>query len=160
MAGVCPTSAVRLTARAQGEEAGVATLAVVLVVPAVLFLVSTVAQFVVYYHATHVATAAAAEAARAAQLADGTEAAARAQGLDFLAQAGPKLVLEPRVVVTRDAVAEVALVEVHGRAPQLVPGVPLTVTVTATATGPLERFEADTRRFRIAGPTGAGMGVR
>jgi Flp pilus assembly protein TadG len=158
MAGVHPTSAVRWTARAQGEEAGVATLAVVLVVPAVLLLVSTVAQFVVYYHATHVATAAAAEAARAAQLADGTEAAARQQGLDFLAQAGPKLVLDPEVVVTRDAVAEVARVEVHGRAPQLVPGVPL--SVTATATGPLERFQADTRRFSIVRSTGAGMDAR
>jgi hypothetical protein len=149
----------RWAKRGRGEEAGMATLAVVLVLPAVLLLVSTVAQFVVYYHATHVATAAAAEAARAAQLADGTEAAAREQGLDFLAQAGPKLVLEPRVVVTRDAVAEVARVEVHGRAPQLVPGI-VPLTVTATATGPLERFEADTRRFRIAGPPGAGMGAR
>jgi Flp pilus assembly protein TadG len=148
----------RCARRGQGEEAGVATLAVVLVLPAVLLLVSTVAQFVVYYHATHVATAAAQEAARAAQLADGTEAAARKQGLDFLAQAGPKLVLEPRVVVTRDAVAEVARVEVHGRAPQLVPGVPL--TVTATATGPLERFQADVRGFRVSEPADAGMGAR
>jgi hypothetical protein len=151
--------ALRRARRAQGEEAGVATLAVVLVVPAVLLLVSTVAQFVVYYHATHVATAAAQEAARAAQLADGTEAAAREQGLAFLAQAGPKLVLEPRVVVTRDAVAEVAWVEVHGRAPQLVPGI-VPLTVTATATGPLERFEADVRGFRISEPAGAGMGAR
>ena len=123
-----------------------ATLAVVLVVPAVLFLVATVAQFVVYYHATHVATAAAQEAARAAQLADGTEAAAQAHGQDFLAQAGPKLVLEPQVLVIRDAVAEVARAEVRGRAPQLLPGIP--VAITASAGGPLERFEPDTR----AGP--------
>ena len=120
-----------------------ATLAVVLVIPAVLFLVATVAQFVVYYHATHVATAAAQEAARVAQLADGTEVAAQAHGLDFLAQAGPNLVLEPQVLVIRDAVAEVARAEVRGRAPQLVPGI--SVAVTASAGGPLERFEPDTR---------------
>ncbi len=112
----------------------------VLVVPAVLFLISTVAQFVVYYHARHLATAAAQESARAAQLADGSEAAARAQGQDFIAQAGPNLVLDPQVVVTRDAVAEVVTVEVRGRAPQLVPV--LDLTLSAQASGPLERFEA------------------
>ena len=117
-----------------------ATLAVVLVIPAVLFLVSTVAQFVVYYHATHLAAAAAQEATRAAQLADGTEESARAYGQDFLAQAGPNLVLEPQVLVTRDAVAEVVTVEVRGRAPQLVPG--LSMDITVEAGGPLERFEA------------------
>jgi Flp pilus assembly protein TadG len=122
------------------RESGVATLAVVLVIPAVLFLVSTVAQFVVYYHATHLATAAAQETARAAQLADGSEAAARAQGEDFIAQAGPNLVLEPQVLVTRDTVAEIVSVEVRGRAPQLIPGV--SIDISAQAGGPLERFEA------------------
>lgn len=117
-----------------------ATLAVVLVIPALLFLVSTVAQFVVYFHAGHLATAAAQEAARAAQLADGSEAAARAYGQDFLAQAGPNLVLDPEVVVRRDLVAGVVSVEVRGRAPQLVPG--LSMDITAEAVGPLERFEA------------------
>jgi hypothetical protein len=145
--------------RARGEESGVATLAVVLAIPALLFLISTVAQFALYYHASHVATAAAQEAARAAQLADGTEAGARAHGYDFIAQAGPNLVLDPRVVVTRDAFAEVAAVEVHGRAPQLVPGM-ISLTVTATAGGPLERFEADTRRFAVPPRVTAGVGAR
>jgi Flp pilus assembly protein TadG len=121
------------------DESGVATLAVVLVIPAVLFLVSTVAQFVVYYHASHLATAAAQETARAAQLADGSEESARAYGEDFLAQAGPNLVLEPQVLVTRDVVAEVVTVEVLGRAPQVMPG--LAMDISARATGPLERFE-------------------
>ncbi len=135
------------------------TLAVVLAIPAVLFLVSTVAQFALYYHASHVATAAAQEAARAAQLADGTEAEARAHGYDFIAQAGPHLVLEPRVEVTRDAFAEVARVEVHGRAPELVPGM-VSLTITATAGGPLERFEADTRRFALSPPVSTGVSPR
>ncbi|HSH22948.1 MAG TPA: TadE/TadG family type IV pilus assembly protein [Acidimicrobiales bacterium] len=135
-----------------------ATLAVVLVLPAVLFLVSTVAQFVVYYHASHLATAAAQEAARVAQLADGSEHSARAYGQDFLAQAGPNLVLEPQVLVTRDAVAEVVTVEVLGRAPQVMPGVAM--RISASATGPLERFEADSERFRISeGSTSSNSGV-
>lgn len=118
-----------------------ATLTLVLVIPAVVLLVSAVAQFVVYYHASHLATAAAQEAARAAQMADGTEAAARAQGRDFLAQAGPRLVLDPEVVVTRDVAAQVATVQVRGRAPRLVPGI--TTAITVEAGGPLEQFGAD-----------------
>ena len=117
-----------------------ATLAMVLVLPAVVFLVSTVAQFVVYYHASHLATAAAQEAVRAAQLADGSEADARAQARDFIAQAGARLVLEPQVVVTRDAVARVARVEVRAHAPQLLPFLPTAIEVQAG--GPLESFEA------------------
>ena len=132
-----------------------ATLAVVLAIPAVVFLASTVAQFVVYYHASHLVTAAAQETARAAQLADGTEAGARAHGYDFLAQAGPNLVLEPRVVVRRDAAAEVAQAEVHARIPRLVPGM-AALTVSASAGGPLERFEPDTRRLAVPGHPGAG----
>ena len=117
-----------------------ATLTVVLVLPVVVVLVSTVAQFVVYYHATHVATAAAQATARAAQLADGSEAEARRHGEDFLAQAGPRLVLDPEVVVTRDPTTQVARAEVRGRVPQLVPGMP--TALRAQAGGPLERFEA------------------
>lgn len=116
-----------------------ATLALVLVIPVVVVAFSTVAQFVVYYHASNLATAAAQDAARSAQQVDGTEAFARAQGEAFIAGAGPNLVLDPQVVVTRDVVAQQARVEVHGRAPQFIPG---SWTITATATGPLERFEA------------------
>lgn len=117
-----------------------ATLALVLVLPAVVFLVSTVAQFVVYYHASHLATAAAQEGVRAAQLADGSEADARAQAQDFIAQAGARLVLDPQVVVTRDPVAQVARVVVRGHAPQLVPFLP--TVLKAEAGGPLESFGA------------------
>ena len=117
-----------------------ATLALVLVLPAVVFLVSTVAQFVVYYHASHLATAAAQEAARAAPLADGSAADARAPARHFITQAGARLVLDPQVVVTRDPVARVARVELRGHAPQLVPLLPTAIKVEAG--GPLESFEA------------------
>lgn len=117
-----------------------ATLTVVLVIPVVLFLVMTVAQFVVYYHASHLATAAAQEGVRAAQAADGTEAGAWDQAVDFLAQAGPSLVLSPEVDVTRGA--DSARVEVRGQAPHIVPLINL--GIRATATGPVERFDPDT----------------
>lgn len=117
-----------------------ATLAAVLVLPAVIVLVSAVAQFVVYYHAANLATAAAADALRAAQLADGSEEEARARGQALLADAAPNLVLDPVVTVRRDATAGRAIAEVHGRAPRLVPVIPL--GLEAAAAGPLEVFEA------------------
>ncbi len=133
-----PLRAVARCPRAAAES-GASTLTVVLVLPVVLFLVSTVAQFVVYYHAAHVATAAAQEGVRAAQVADGTAGDAQAQATDFLAQAGPNLVLAPAVVVSRDT--DVARVEVVGHAPQVLPGI--TLGIRAVATGPVERFVGD-----------------
>lgn len=115
------------------------TLVVVLVIPALLFLMMTVAQFVVYYHASHLATAAAQEGVRAAQVVDGSAADAEAQALDFLAQAGPNLVLGPTVAVTRTT--DTARVAVRAQAPQLVPGI--TVDLEAVASGPVERFVGD-----------------
>lgn len=120
-------------------EAGIATLALTLVMPAVVFLLMTVAQFVVYYHASHLATAAAQEGVRAAQVADGTAADAEASARDFLAQAGPALVLSPVVAATRDLVS--ARVEIRAQAPQLVPGV--RIGIRAVAAGQVERFDPD-----------------
>lgn len=128
--------------RSRGE-AGVATLALVLVMPAVILLLMTVAQFVVYYHASHMATAAAQEGVRAAQVADGTAADAEAHAQDFIAQAGPALVLSPVVAATRDL--DSARVEIRAQAPQLVPGI--RIGIHAVAAGVVERFDAD-----VAGP--------
>jgi Flp pilus assembly protein TadG len=125
--------------RRRRNESGVTTLTVVLIIPGLLFLVMSVAQFVVYYHASHLATAAAQEGVRAAQAADGSAADAQSHTQDFLAQAGPNLVLGPRVDVTRDV--DTARVEVRAQAPQLVPG--LRLDLDAVATGPVERFRAD-----------------
>ena len=122
------------------DEAGLATLALVLIIPAVVALVAAVAQYVVYYHADHLALAAAQEAVRAAQLADGTEAVAQAQTEDFIDQAGSRLLLDPQVVVSRDEVAQVARAEVRARVPQVLPG--FSIVLAARASGPLERFEA------------------
>jgi len=117
----------------------VTSLSVVLVVPAVLFLTSAVAQMVVYYHASNLATAAAQEASRAAQLMGGTAEDGQAAGEDFLAQAGPNLVLAPQVHVTRQAGTVTA--EVTGQAPRVMPGV--SIGIRARSAGPAEAFKAD-----------------
>ncbi len=115
------------------------TLTVVLVIPLLLFLVMSVAQFVVYYHASHLATAAAQEGVRAAQASDGSAAAAQTQTQAFIDQAGPNLVLGPTISVSRGT--DTARVEVRAQAPQLVPG--LSLGLDAVASGPLERFVGD-----------------
>lgn len=130
---MCGRSAVR------SPEQGIATLSVVLVVPALLLAVSTVAQFVIVWHASHVAVAAAQEGARAAQMADGSTDAGRMSADDFIRQAGPHLVLGPAVTVTRSA--ESVVVVVRGTAPRLIPGFP--VAVRGSASGPIEAFSAD-----------------
>lgn len=126
--------------RSRRGESGVTTLTVVLVIPLLLFLVMSVAQFVVYYHASHLATAAAQEGVRAAQGSDGSPADAQAQTQAFIDQAGPNLVLGPTIIVTRST--DTARVEVRAQAPQLVPG--LSLELDAVATGPVERFVGDT----------------
>ena len=120
-------------------ESGTTSLSIVLVVPAVLLITSAVAQMVVYYHASHLATAAAQEASRTAQLLTGTADAGQAAGQDFLAQAGPNLVLAPQVDVVRGT--DTATAEVTGHAPRVFPGV--TITIRARSAGPIEIYEAD-----------------
>ena len=125
--------------RLRRGESGVTSLAVVLVVPAVLLLTSAVAQMVVFYHASNLATAAAQEATRTAQLLNSTAADGRFAGRDFIAQAGPNLVLEPQVDVERTADTVTAVVT--GQAPRVMPG--LSLTIRARAAGPVEAFGAD-----------------
>ena len=126
--------------RRRRDESGIATLAAVLVMPVVVLLMLSVAQYVVYYHASQLATAAAQEGVRAAQVLDATEDDGRAHAEDFLAQAGPNLVLGPTVAATRGP--EAARVEIAASAPRLVPVVPL--GIHAVASGPVELFVGDT----------------
>lgn len=125
--------------RLRRDESGIATLAATLIMPIVVLLILSVAQYVVYYHASQLATAAAQEGVRAAQVLDATEDDGRAHAQDFLAQAGPNLVLEPSVAVTRGP--EAARVEISASAPRLVPVAPL--GIRAIASGPVERFVGD-----------------
>lgn len=107
----------------------------VLAVPAVLMLVLTVVQFSVYAHARHVAQAVAAQAVAATRVDGANAAAGQRTAAELLAQLGPSL-RDPRVSVTRTA-SEVT-VTVHGVAVTVLPGMQLSVDVTAQ--GPVERI--------------------
>lgn len=122
------------------DEEGIATTEAVLVTPVLLFLTMLVVQFGLWFHAQHVAQAAAEEGARAARAENGSATTGQTRAEVFLDQAGPTIITGRAVTATRTA--NVVTVEIHGRSVNVVPG--FTLPVNATATSPIERFQADT----------------
>ncbi|MGH2690368.1 MAG: TadE/TadG family type IV pilus assembly protein, partial [Actinomycetota bacterium] len=118
------------------DERGEATTELVLVTPVLLLLIAFVLQFALWYHASHVAEAAAQEGARTARVFGGSAEAGRETAEHFLAETGPKVVVDPEVTATRNA--GTARVDVRGHAVTLVPG--LRLGITASAESPTERF--------------------
>ena len=123
--------------RLRGDR-GDATVETVLCVPVLLVVLMTVIQFGLWYHAEHVVQAAAQEGVRAARVDTGTADVGRARGEAFMAQAAPALVHDVTVTATRTG--DHADVHVHGVVHAVVPG--LDLTVDASETSPLERFES------------------
>lgn len=125
-------------ARGRGEK-GSAVTETVLLTPILLFLVMLVIQFGLWFHAQHVARAAAEEGARAARAEAGSADAGRDRAEAFLDQAGPTIITDRTVTVTRNA--DVVTVEVRGHSVNVVPG--FTLTIEASASSPVERFRED-----------------
>ena len=117
-------------------EHGSSSLQTVLVMPLLLLLITLIVQFALWYHAAHIATAAAQDGARAARVEGGTATDGHTRAQQVLDQLGSGVVTGPTITATRDG--NVARVEVHGYAPQLVPGVRL--PIDAVSQGPIERF--------------------
>lgn len=135
--GPCAPLARRHRRRRRGER-GDALTEMVIATPVLILFISTVMQFVLWGHATHVAQAAAAEGARAARVAGGSAVDGKEKAGAFLRQAGAGMVRDPVVDVVLDS--RNARVEVMGRAPQLVPF--LRVPVHAVSEAPTERFRS------------------
>ena len=107
--------------------------------PVLILLITSVIQFALWSHATHVAVAAAQDGAEAARLEGSNAEAGRARAEDFLAQAAQRLIVAPEVIATRDT--RVATVVVRGRVASILPG--LALPVRGTATGFVERFRPE-----------------
>jgi len=121
-----------MTVARRHSEAGVTSTEVAVLMPVVIALVLVPFQVGLWWHAKQVADAAAQEAVDAAQVADATENDGMAAASWFLDQAGN--LEDPQVTVTRSV--DTVTVEVTGQAPRLL----FTWSVTAVATGPVERF--------------------
>ena len=122
------------------DERGVTTIQVAILYPAVLIWLMLIVQYGLWWHAKQVANAAAAEAVDAAQVQDGSAAQGEAAAASYLAQSGNL----DNITVTVDRQPTVVVAEVHGDAPQLVPG--FSWSVTARSQGPVERFIPEPER--------------
>jgi Flp pilus assembly protein TadG len=115
---------------------------VVIAVPLLMVIILLIVQFAVWYHAVSVAQATAQEALAAARVQGGSAAAGQQRAAQVLGQVGDAVLVGPQVSVTRTAIT--ATVQVHGTAERVVPLPGLSLPVTVTVTGPVERFVPET----------------
>lgn len=109
----------------------------VIIAPAMLFIVLLIVQTVLYFHAKAVVEQAAQEGAAAARQFDGSAGQARARALRYLDALGDGSLRGRSVSVQRTP--EMARVTVSGTAVSLVPL--LEWRIEESATGPVERYE-------------------
>ncbi len=129
--------------RRQGTagEVGATTTELAVLMPVLIVMLLAPVQVALWWHARQVADAAAEEAVDVAQVETSNEAQALAAAFGLLNQAGN--LREASVVVVQRGPDEV-IVEVRGRAPQLVPGIDW--GVMSRAASPMERFVPEDER--------------
>lgn len=120
--------------RLRGDDRGVTTIQVTILMPAVLMWIFLSVQYGLWWHAKQVANQAAAEALDAAQTPDGGAEDGERAAREVLQQSGN---LSDVVIEIERSGGEVVVL-ITGRAPPLVPGQPW--TVSARSSGPVERF--------------------
>ncbi len=126
--------------RGAAGQAGATTTELAVIMPVLIVMLLAPVQVALWWHARQVADAAAEEAVDAAQVQDANEAQATAAAFGLLNQVGN--LRAASVVVQRGA--EEVVVEVRGRAPQVVPGIAW--GVTSRAVGPMERLVPEGER--------------
>lgn len=118
------------------DERGAATVELVVIMPFLLLIIMSIAQYAVWSHATHIAQAAASEALSAARVQDGTAQAGHSEANRVLDHLGRGPLRDVQIVVHRDANG--VSVTVTGTASPVVPF--LQLAVHAEAAGPVEVF--------------------
>lgn len=101
-----------------------------------LLLIIAAVQAGLLFHARHLAQAAAQEALRATRIQTGTTNAGQAAASGLLHRTAGDLLAGPHIDIQRSPTQ--ADVRITGHALSLLPGI--TLTVSANATGPVERF--------------------
>ena len=115
------------------DERGSATAELVVIAPLLFFMVFGIVQFALFEHAAHIAETAAAQGVATARLQGSSAAAGRVESEQVLGQA---VLVHPQVTATRSPTT--VTVVVSGHAEGVVPF--LSLPVTATMSGPVERF--------------------
>ncbi len=127
------------------DERGSATAELVVIAPLLFFMVFGIVQFALFEHAAHIAETAAAQGVATARLQGSSAAAGRVESEQVLGQIGQAVLVHPQVTATRSPTT--VTVVVTGHAEGVVPF--LSLPVTATMSGPVERF---TTGVASAGP--------
>jgi Flp pilus assembly protein TadG len=133
----------RLLLPRRGDR-GAGAAEVVIAVPLLMLIILVIVQFAVWEHAVSVAQATAQEALAAARVQGGSAAAGQQRAAQVLGAVGSAVLVHPQVSVARTAVT--ATVQIHATAERVVPFPGLSLPVTVTVTGPVERFVPDTAR--------------
>jgi Flp pilus assembly protein TadG len=131
----------RLLLRWRGDR-GAGAAEVVIAVPLLMLIILVIVQFAVWQHAVSVAQTTAQEALAAARVQGSSAAAGQQRATQVLSQVGSAVLVGPQVSVTRTAVT--ATVQVHATAERVVPLPGLSLPITVTVTGPVERFVPET----------------
>jgi Flp pilus assembly protein TadG len=127
--------------RRAADERGASAIDMAIIFPIVIFLIFGIIQFGVWYHANNIARAAAQEGARAASAYSSTASAGAASAQRVLAENANGMISHTSVIPYRDQ--NVATVTVKGEALHVIPFIPLSITVSATA--PVEAFRPPPR---------------
>ena len=120
-------------------EGGTATTQLVVVFPAVFFMLMLVVQFGLWYHGSHLATAAAQEGARAARVEGATAGQGKQVAQAFLDELNSELI--QGVVGRAERDGEHVRVQVTGASIEVVPG--FSIPIRAVSDAPVERFRGD-----------------
>src|SRR5215831_14532020 len=134
-----------------GGDIGALTLSYVIILPVFLVGIMVIVQASAWYLARQAALAAARHGADVARTADPPPGSGAQAAVDFATSAAPGFLLSPAATV-RIGVDHTVTVRVTGRAPSLVPGLPIHISEVVTA--PVERFVAAGRLAAVGWATG------
>ena len=124
--------------RGRAAERAIATIEMAILTPVMLLLVTVSTQAALWQEADHVALAAAESGVAAGAQVGGSPARAKGEALSAAGQMGSGVLISPGVTVGERG--GLVTVTVRGQAEQLVPGIP--VSVSASASAPLEGLPA------------------
>jgi Flp pilus assembly protein TadG len=123
-------------------DRGAGAVEMVIAVPLLMLIILVIVQFAIWQHAVSVAQATAEEALAAARVQGGSAAAGQQRADQVLSQIGNSVLVDPQISVARTAAT--ATVQVHATAERVFPLPGLSLSVTVTVTGPVERFVPET----------------
>jgi hypothetical protein len=124
--------------RGRPAERAIATIEMAILTPVMLLLVTVSTQAALWQEADHVALAAAQSGVAAGAEVGGSSTTAKGEALSAASQMGSGVLISPGVSVTESG--GLVTVTVTGQSEQLVPGIP--VSVSASASAPLEGLPA------------------